>query len=229
LHSLINLMHFYPRFRAVALLAAMGAVLAEPSSSSSSSPPPAQPPPALSSTPRCSACVAVATALHTRLAAEAPRNDLDWRGRIGPSGERRGVRLAYEVSEARLDALLDSLCTDGLATAVWWARDGGGDDADAGVWAIKGETPPPGWSLPASQAEREARAKRLENACGGLVADWEDELGAALLRRGKGGADDGDDDVGVLLCERLAEACGAGEGRVREKGEGAGGSGKDEL
>lgn len=139
------------------------------------------------------------------------------------------MRLAYAVSEARLDALLSDLCTAGLGSAVWWGKEGGAGDSDVGVWATKGELPPPGWSLPASRAEREGRAKQLENVCGGLVGDWEEELGAALLKRGgeKGGGGD-DADVGVLLCERLAKVCGPGEGGVARE-EGGGGGGKDEL
>jgi hypothetical protein len=219
----------HPLLRAALALLGTAALAAPPAP-----PAPHLLPPALSTSTRCSACTAVASALHARLAAEAPRNGLDWRGRVGPNGERRGVRLAYEVSEARLDALLDGLCSaDGLRGAAWWSRDGdaagrgGGDDDREGVWVTSGGAPPPGWTAPASRAEREARDKALENACGQLVSDAEEGLGAALLTGG-GGA--GVEDVGVLLCETLAKVCGPGEGAVvRAGGEGGGEEAKDEL
>lgn len=221
------------RAAVAALLASAGAL------ATASAAPPL--PPALALTPRCSACLAIAAALHARLVAEPPRNDLDWRGRVGPNGERRGVKLAYAVSEARLDELLDGLCSaDGLKGAAWWAKDGDGG-SDEGVWVTTtatgsggsggAATPPPGWSVPATRAEREARAKQLENACGRLVADWEEDgsLGEALLKKGdaEGHGVDGGSDVGTLLCERLAKECGPGEARAAAAA--AEGAGKDEL
>jgi len=205
------------------------AVLFAPFTTAVSAPTPPLPP---LPSPACSACLAVAAALSARLEDEAPRNDLDWRGRVGPDGARTGVRVAYAVSEARLWALLGDLCTDGLGDAAWWrppAVEGDdnddGADADAGVWGLKQGAPPrPGWAVPAGRPEREARAKALENACGRLVSDWEDELGAAL----KAGTPA---DLGVLLCEQLGRACGPGEGANAAAAGGSGSSGdqREEL
>ena len=183
---------------------------------------PAAPAPAPLLSPSCSACVAVASALDARLAAEAPNNDLDWRGRVGPDGARTGVRVSYALSEARLDALLGDLCTAGLGDAAWWGPPGG----EEGVWGQKDQAPPrEGWARPSSRPEKESRAKALENACGRLVSDWEDDLAEALLKEEGGSGED----VGALLCERLSKACRVGQGRVRKEGGGGSAAQKEEL
>jgi hypothetical protein len=208
--------------RAIAVLTTL--LLAGPSRSVASAPPASAP----STSTSCSACTAVARALSFRLASEAPRNDLDWRGRVGPTGDRTGVRLAYVESEQRLTDLLDGLCTDedgdGVGQgAVWWNAPAGG----GGRWAAKGEALPQGWTAPTSRAEREARAKELENYCGRLLEGAEDGLAGALLAKkgGGGGGGGGTDDVGALLCERLTQHCPPGQGAI---GTGGAGSGRKE-
>jgi hypothetical protein len=196
----------HPSTAALSLAALLAAAAAVPSACA----PPPQP------STSCSACAAVARALSARLARTdaAPKNDLDWRGRVGPDGSRSGPRLAYADSEQRLTDLLDGLCTDGLAErSVWWNGPTGGGSAGqdgGGRWAAKGEALPDGWTVPASRAEREARAKELENFCGRLVEGVEDELPGALSAAAAKKSGGGGLSVGALLCERLTRHCPVG-------------------
>jgi hypothetical protein len=156
-------------------------------------------------------------ALDARIAAEGLKNDLDLRGRLGPqAGQRTGVKKAYAESELRATELLDGLCDRGLEDAVYVKRvvaaddddDDDGDEEAGGRWISKADAVPPGHAA-VPRAEGEARAKRLENWCGALIAGVEDALGGALAggRVGEGGGVEG------LLCRRLTRHCAEGGGR----------------
>jgi len=104
---------------------------------------------------------------------------------------------ARRLSEVRVSALLDTLCTAVSARYQLASRTEVGAPP---VWLWTADASGAEWTR-VPQAEDQLRRKELENYCVRLVADeYEEELTAALRSEEPADLDD-------LLCKRWTKAC----------------------
>ncbi|KAG0579120.1 hypothetical protein M758_4G075100 [Ceratodon purpureus] len=145
---------------------------------------------------KCSACKAVAVELEESLANERPRNHLDYRHRLGSTGQREGKVIDYRVSELRVVELLDGLCAKmkgyipnktGPGREFWLKVEGGVPD-----------DPEMAFNKQAS----ELHSRAIVEFCGRLIETTEEEL-TEKIRVGEVATGD----VERVLCKELSKIC----------------------